>query len=63
MSIVVKLIIGGWATTFAMFGLLALNESGKLREIRERMALWLETAASRIRVAEESLQPEREDAV
>ncbi len=62
MSIIVKLMIGGWATSFAMVGFCALKESGKLLRIRQRIALSLEAAARRVRVAEESLQPEREDA-
>jgi hypothetical protein len=53
MSLVVKLMIGGWTTTLAMFGFYALSESGKLLQIRKRIALWLETDH-----APESLQPE-----
>jgi hypothetical protein len=62
MSIVVKLMIGGWATTFAMYGFFALDESGKLLEIRERIALWLETLADQVRIPEEGMEPGREDA-
>ncbi|MGA6985292.1 MAG: hypothetical protein WBZ01_04505 [Terriglobales bacterium] len=62
MSIIVRLMIGGWATSFAMFSFFALNESGKLLRIRQRIALSLEAAARRVRVAEESLQPEHEEA-
>ena len=45
MSIVVKLIIGGWITTFVMVGVCALNESGKLLRIHERLGRWLKTLA------------------
>jgi hypothetical protein len=62
MSIIVRLMIGGWATSFAMFSFVALNESGKLLRIRQRIALSLEAAARRVRVAEESLRPGREEA-
>ena len=62
MSIVVMLMIGGWVTTFAMYGFFALDESGKLLEIREHVALWLETLAAQVRMPEEGLQAEREDA-
>jgi len=41
MSIVVKLIIGGWATTAAMIGVCALNESGKLLNLRKRISSWV----------------------
>jgi hypothetical protein len=43
MSFVLKLIIGGWCTAFAMIGFCALNESGKLANIQKRIALWLES--------------------
>ena len=56
MSFVVKLMIGGWTTTLAMIGFCALNESGKLLKIRERIAQWLESSASLVRPARESLQ-------
>ncbi len=59
MSLFVKLMIGGWTTTFAMFGLFALNESGKLLKIRRRVALWLEPS---LRVPAQGMQPERERA-
>jgi hypothetical protein len=61
MSLFVKLMIGGWTTAFAMFGLCALKESGKLLEIHKRVGLWLETSAPRFSMPEESLQPERQD--
>jgi len=41
MSIVVKLMIGGWVTTLAMIGVCALNESGKLLNLRKRIASWV----------------------
>jgi hypothetical protein len=44
MSLVVKLMIGGWATTLAMIGVCALNESGKLFNIRRRLASWMQPA-------------------
>jgi hypothetical protein len=58
MSLVVKLIISGWLTTFATIGFCALNESGTLRNIGKRMALWLETSAPD---AEGRLQPDSEN--
>jgi hypothetical protein len=61
MSLVVKLMIGGWATTVAMIGFCALHESGKLHKIRERIALWLESSAALVRPAGEGLQPDREN--
>ncbi|MGA7560751.1 MAG: hypothetical protein WCF61_14150 [Terriglobales bacterium] len=61
MSLFVKLMIGGWSTAFAMFGLYALKESGKLLEIHKRIGLWLETSAPRFNTPEESLEPEGED--
>jgi hypothetical protein len=42
MSLFVKLMIGGWITTFVMFGFCALHESGRMLKIRKRIALWLE---------------------
>jgi hypothetical protein len=44
MSLVVKLMIGGWTGTLVMIGFCALNESGKLFPIRKRLASWLEPA-------------------
>jgi hypothetical protein len=61
MSITV-LMIGGWATWFAMIGFCALCESGKLLRMRQRIALLLETASRFVRGQEESLQAERERA-
>jgi len=45
MSLVAKLMIGGWITTLTMIGFCALNESGKLHKIGKRIRLWLETLA------------------
>jgi len=42
MSLMWKLIIGGWSTTFAMIGFYALQESGRLLDLRRRIARWLE---------------------
>jgi hypothetical protein len=44
MSFVLKLMIGGWATTLAMIGVCALNESGKLFNLRKRIASWIQPA-------------------
>jgi len=38
MSIIVILMIGGWATTLAMIGGCALYESGRLFNLRKRIA-------------------------
>jgi hypothetical protein len=46
MSVIVKLIIGGWATTLVMFGFCALVESGKLLKIRESIKSWMENRAT-----------------
>jgi hypothetical protein len=63
MSLVSKLMIGGWITTLAMIGVCALNESGKLLEIGRRIVLWLETPASAVgRTSKESLQLGARDA-
>ncbi|MGH9501828.1 MAG: hypothetical protein ACRD20_03165 [Terriglobales bacterium] len=43
MSVVLKLMIGGWVTTFVMIGVCALNQSGKLLRIHQRLGQWLET--------------------
>jgi hypothetical protein len=53
MSRFLMLMIGGWASTFAMVGFYALSESGKLLEIRKHIASWLETDHT----PEESTQP------
>lgn len=60
MSIIVKLIITGWITTFAMIGFFALKESGKLRKIRRRISSWWEASASSSAVSapEQSLRSE-----
>ena len=44
MSIVVILMIGGWTSTLLMIGACALHESGKLRHLRRRTALWLDNS-------------------
>ena len=41
MSFVMMLMIGGWVATLSMVGTCALDESGKLLQIRRRAALWL----------------------
>jgi len=47
MSLVVKLMIGGWTTTLAMIGVCALHQSGKLFKICKRLASWLEPSDQR----------------
>jgi len=42
MSLMWELIIGGWSATFAMIGFYALQESGRLLDLRRRIARWLE---------------------
>lgn len=62
MSLVLILMIGGWSATVLMIGVCALNEAGKLRTIRRRVALWLlETSAAQIPGIEGRAQPEREN--
>jgi len=46
MSLMWELIIGGWSATFAMIGFYALQESGRLLDLRRRIARWLEPSAS-----------------
>jgi hypothetical protein len=46
MSEFVMLMIAGWIATIAMIGCFALSESGKLLEIRKRLASWRETLAA-----------------
>jgi hypothetical protein len=58
MSFFGELMIGGWTTALAMFGFLALNESGNLVRARRRIAGWLESAAV-VHASEESLQQDR----
>jgi hypothetical protein len=63
MSFVVKLIIGGWISTFAIIGVCALNESGKLLKFRHRLASWIEAPeASSTHERDEGLEPEGESA-
>jgi hypothetical protein len=58
MSLVMKLMIGGWATTLAMIGVCALNESGKLFKIRKRIASWLEPSdATNSSTADKAVYP------
>jgi hypothetical protein len=57
MSLVVKLMIGGWATTLVMIGVCALNQSGKLFKIRKHVASWLEPSDARNLRTEESEYP------
>jgi len=47
MSFVVKLMVGGWATTLAMIGICALNQSGKLFNLRKRIASWVQPSDAR----------------
>jgi hypothetical protein len=44
MSIIVMLMIGGWSATLSMIAVCALNESGKLRQIRRHTALWIDSS-------------------
>ncbi len=61
MSVFAMLMIGGWTTAVAMFGLCAVKESGKLLEIHKRIGLWVETSASRLTIGQTNLQSERRD--
>ena len=54
MSLVVKLLIGGWGITLTMIGLCALNESGKLLLLHKRIGQWLEALASPVVAASEN---------
>ncbi|MGA8300440.1 MAG: hypothetical protein WB817_13230 [Terriglobales bacterium] len=57
MSVVVMLMIGGWTVTLSMIGVCALRDSGKLPELRRRIALWLlENSPAPIVRAEENLE-------
>jgi hypothetical protein len=63
MSVVMLVIIGGWVSTFVMFGLFALHESGKLAKIRKHLSSWLEIPVKvRVPMPEKSLLPDRDDA-
>jgi len=44
MSVVTMLMVGGWSTTISLVGICALKESGKLNQIRRRLALWLDAS-------------------
>jgi hypothetical protein len=46
MSWFAMIMIAGWAAAAAVIGCFALWESGRLREMRERMASWRETSAA-----------------
>lgn len=60
MSHFMILMIASWSIAIALIGCCALHQSGKLLRIRKRMALWLETSATR--EPEESLEAGSEDA-
>jgi hypothetical protein len=63
MSLFMMIMMAGWITTLAMIGFFALEESGKLIKIRQRVALWLESSASPvIATPEESLEPGSDEA-
>jgi hypothetical protein len=57
MSFVVKLMMGGWATTLAMIGVCALHQSGKLFKIRKRIASWVQPSDARNVRAKGSAHP------
>ena len=63
MFLVGKLMIFGWTTWLALFGFFALRESGKLLQIKKRVALWLENSAHPVVISrpEQSLQPESQE--
>jgi hypothetical protein len=61
MSQIVMLIITGWIATIVMIGFFALSESGKLREIRKRIALWRELSADVAARASNHLEASDED--
>jgi hypothetical protein len=58
MSLVVKLMIGGWATTLAMIAVCALNESGKLFNISKRIASWMQPSHTTSARSEEKEYPD-----
>jgi hypothetical protein len=63
MSVVMMVIIGGWVSTFVMFGLSALHESGKLARIRKHLSSLLETPFTvEVPMPDKSLLPDRDDA-
>ena len=53
MSVVVKLIVGGWITMFAIVGVCALSESGELVRVHKRIGQWLTSASAVIGEPEE----------
>jgi len=56
MSAFLKLMIGGWVTTFAMIGIYALNESGSLLRFSKRLSDWLTQLAPRGSVSTETAE-------
>jgi hypothetical protein len=56
MHFAVKLIVGGWTTTIALFVLFALHESGKFIAIRKQLILLAEFLILILRVPEEILE-------
>jgi hypothetical protein len=64
MTLVAVFIIVGWVATIAMIGCFALSESGKLLEIRKRIALWREnSAAAEVAASDDGLESVDENAV
>jgi hypothetical protein len=62
MSLFFKLMIGGWTTAGAMFGLCALNASGKLDMIRKHISLWLELSEREVvGISEQRLELKQEN--
>lgn len=63
MSFVLKLMIAGWITTFAMIGFCALIESGKLLKFSKQLAMLLQNLAARLAGrSEKGLQADLDDA-
>lgn len=64
MSFMLKMIICAWGTVLAMVAICALNESGRLLEIHERLGRWLRSLAPESVVKEfagaRGQSPERE---
>ena len=55
-STFLKLVIGGWVTTFLMIGTCALNESGALLRFCRRLSDWLEQLAPQGSVSTEKAE-------
>jgi hypothetical protein len=57
MTVVTKLIIGGWISEIGLVCIFALNESGKLLKMHRRLGQWLEWVgpANRDRLLETGL--------